>query len=246
MLNRYFNQGYYEQIAVEYVPGAAPTAYFYDKENNEIESVPLVTAGDIDLEGIKTLLHEHGFELRRPTLPAPVLTSEITIGDFHYQFYGPGKLENKDAKEFASSLSHNGENGRLLTFSCKLQEDKVTEWISSVASETVAWLGASDQDTEGEWRWFNGIQFPATHMQSYSEYGKVYTNWHTGEPNNANNEEHCACYKPVLGWNDVSCNIGAQIIVEFGPSSPQICQQEDATTLSSVHSADVDHLEVNL
>jgi len=230
-MSNYINLGYFENIAVEYVPGATPTAFFYDKENNEIDSVLLVSNGDIELEDLKTLLSQHGFELRRPILPVPALTAEITLDDVHYQFYGPGKLYFKEAEDFASSLSHNGEKGRLLTFSCKLQEDKITEWISSISPDALTWLGVSDQDVEGEWKWSNGKLLD----------GQGYSNWHENEPNNADNED-CAAYKLNSGWNDVSCDNSAQLIVEFGPFSPRICE----SALNPVQSDNVDHLEVNL
>jgi len=205
--------------------------FFYDKENNEIDSALLVTDGDIQLENLKTLLSQHGFELKRPSLPDPVLTSEITIGDVHYQFYGPGQLYFNEAENFASSLSHNGEKGRLLTFGCKLQEGKISEWISSVASDAAVWLGASDQDVEGVWKWSNG-----------NLLDQGYSNWNENEPNNADNDEDCASFKPDSGWNDVSCQNAAQIIIEFGPSPARICE----SALNSVQSDNVDHLEVNL
>jgi len=220
VFSNYLSQGYFENVELEYVPGMTPTAYFYDDNQYEIGTAIL---NDVDLDGFKQILSQHGFELRRPRLPEPVLTSELTESSIHYQFYGSGKLYHENAEEFASSLTHNGEKGRLLTIRCKAQEAKLDDWIKKFP-DVVIWLGASDKQSEGYWKWSNGDLF---WMQNADvNTASTYSNWRSGEPNNADGNEHCATYLPEKGWNDVKCDSASQIIVEFGPETSSLCETE--------------------
>ncbi|MFH1132213.1 MAG: lectin-like protein [Pseudomonadota bacterium] len=57
------------------------------------------------------------------------------------------------------------------------------------------WLGLNDQSTEGSWRWINGESV-------------AFTNWRTGEPNNALGGEDCAALwnsGDTYQWGDISC-----------------------------------------
>lgn len=237
----FINTGYYENIIVEFIPGAVPTAYFYDENQVETDSAVL---SEMNIEELKALLAQHGFELRRPTLPEPVLTSELYEGGVHYQYFGEGKLYQQSAQEFAEKLNYEGQKGRLLTLRCKSLEEKIDAWIKPFNPEAVVWLGASDRESEGYWKWTNGDLF-WTH--SYNSNGvdlHAYTNWREGEPNHADGNENCASYKPQSGWNDVNCDSAAQIVVEFGPVNSNICENEQRV-LESVQMGSHDH-EVNL
>lgn len=55
-----------------------------------------------------------------------------------------------------------------------------------------ACFGYSDKETEGSWKWVNGMQ-------------SAYTNWHSGEPNHQNGNEHYAMFYQKFEdgtWND--------------------------------------------
>lgn len=220
----YIGRGYFENIALEYVPGASPSCLFYDIDNNFLYEH--LIGRDMNIEELKQFLKEYGFELRRPSLPPPVLTAETTIGNKHYKYYGDSKLYNIDAQKFAAGESHNGQQGRLLTIRCKAEEDKVSEWIRSIHPQGLlleAWLGCYDGEQEGTWKWLvNGIS---------ELLGSTYTNWKYGEPNNADGKENCATIQVGEGWNDVDCDHPANVIVEFGPSQSSECD----SSISDVH-----------
>jgi len=228
VFNNYLN-GYFANIELEYVHGITPTAYVFDENGNQIEEFIL---GDFGLEEFKRVLSEHGFELKRPELPKPELVAETNIGGIRYQFFGKGQLYQKEATEFAASLSHNGQSGRLLSIPCRQQEDKISEWIKSMNYfDTVSWISASRNPVEGTWHWSNGDLIWSHEQQTNAKYG----GWRRGEPNNANENEPCATWS-VHGWNDTPCATEAHIIVEFGPDSSTECD-----VLSDVSSQSINH-----
>ena len=75
--------------------------------------------------------------------------------------------------------------GHLVTISDQAEQDLINELFPS----GLYWMGITDEGHEGQWVWMTGE--PVT-----------YTNWGSGEPNNAGGDEHFA-FTAVTGWNDV-------------------------------------------
>ena len=57
------------------------------------------------------------------------------------------------------------------------------------------WLGINDRHTEGQW------------VLESTGKSVVFTDWNSGEPNNAGRTENCAFINAQDKWNDVDCNI---------------------------------------
>ncbi|BFZ08891.1 hypothetical protein BsWGS_11930 [Bradybaena similaris] len=76
----------------------------------------------------------------------------------------------------------------------------VNNFLSKLARnkrDYCVWLGGYDIFHEGVWEWSSG-------RNDFISF----TNWHSGEPNNNNNDEDCLnMYEPLnYNWNDESCD----------------------------------------
>ena len=64
--------------------------------------------------------------------------------------------------------------------------------VFALTGSSGAWLGLTDFLDEGVFSWVDG-----------ADVG--YTNWREGQPNNVNNNQHCAWIRGDGGWDDVTC-----------------------------------------
>ena len=76
--------------------------------------------------------------------------------------------------------------GHLATIT-SAEEQKIITDLCYGSFYTAYWLGATDDSSEGDWKWVTGEPFS-------------YTNWSSGEPNNANSKEHYL--EQYYTWND--------------------------------------------
>jgi hypothetical protein len=88
----------------------------------------------------------------------------------------------------------------LVSIESKLENDYVQ------GKQTSTWLGGTDQDLEGEWRW---VSTKAVFWNEKPVPG-VYQNFIDGQPSNKDNQgnpENCLVLSKS-GWNDVGCELG--------------------------------------
>lgn len=170
--------------------------------------------------------------------PSGIRTFSISIGQAnylpsngHYYQYIPNiGITWADARIAATTSFYYGIQGYLATITAADEAQ-----IAGEQSEGAGWIGGSDEQQEGVWRWMTG-----------PEAGTLftYTLWNTGEPNSAGDEDYTHITAPGVGipgsWNDIS-NTGATsgfyqpkgYIVEYGgmPGNP-IIQISTSTTIT--------------
>ena len=97
----------------------------------------------------------------------------------------------KDAKAYCEGL------GGHLAIINSSGKQKFVESLIKNSNRQIFWLGATDEATEGIWKWIDGSNI-------------VYSNWSPGEPNNSGSEDYLVIYNSNAGrgsfgqWNDVS------------------------------------------
>ena len=84
-----------------------------------------------------------------------------------------------------------------------------------------AYFGFSDESSEGNWKWVGGTS-------------TAYTNWHSGEPNNQNGNEHYAMFYEKFQdgtWNDADgiIDAGCAYICEWDNPTDKISQGDSFT-----------------
>ena len=109
----------------------------------------------------------------------PELKKSVTYKNNKYEYYS-GVTSWSNAKSIAES-----KGGRLATITSAAEQS----FIVKNNAIGVCWLGGTDAEKEGTWKWVTGEKWN-------------YTNWQSGEPNNYNNKEHYLGLYTSNQWND--------------------------------------------
>jgi antitoxin component YwqK of YwqJK toxin-antitoxin module len=131
----------------------------------------------------------HDLKAHWPNVPAQAVSTEVdgaaddgedeksqrsdaavAFEDKRYQVFTDVVSWNA-AKEKCEKLG-----GRLAIVTSEEQNQRLTELVTKAGLKE-AWLGATDEQSEGTWLWIDGS-------------GLEYTNWNSGQPNNKGDGEH--------------------------------------------------------
>lgn len=163
----------------------------------------------------------------------------------HYYFYvansGITWIEARDA---AAAQTYFGLQGYLATLTSQEESQ-----LAGEQSPGTGWIGGSDAEIEGTWKWVTGPEAGTVFWQGNangSAANNEFSFWNYNEPNNVNNEDYAHITDSSIGilgsWNDLSNtgDLGVNnpyhpqgYIVEYGgmPNEPNISLSASTTLI---------------
>lgn len=188
--------------------------------------------GEEYMEEIKNVVYEYLLEpsaFRQKSFSVSLIDADYLpyTGHFYKYFRSRGITWTK-AKELASRETLYGLQGYLATITSEEENDFIWSKIDGVG-----WIGASDAENEGDWKWVTGPEEGISfwHGGPVEQGGRPvegrYSFWDRGEPNNNLGREHYAHMNMnpstlPKSWNDLPDIGGTEYyypqgyVVEYG------------------------------
>ena len=185
---------YYFSSSIETILGTGPTLIYTGDVYDKVVGKALVCAVEIK-NSIGKANANDGISIEVPIVQLFGKTG-------HYYQWISDRVTWQQARANALSMSYLGLQGYLATPNTQAE----FEFIHRKSGGRNIWLGVSDAQQEGCWRYSDGPEantafFAAPGVTNCPSIGG-FTNWNSGEPNNANNAENWAMALTNGKWND--------------------------------------------
>jgi len=179
-----------------------------------------------------------------PTYGARIFSITLEQANFlsesnhFYEFISDVGIRWDDARDAAATRTYYGLQGYLATLSSQAESDLAGAQISGAG-----WLGGSDEDVEGVWKWMTGPEVGTVFWNGLAGGSSpCWAFWNTGEPNNVGSggEDYAHITDNSIGipgsWNDLPIAGGGGAyqpkgyVVEYGGTTGDPVLQISATT----------------
>lgn len=122
----------------------------------------------------------------------------------HFYEYVDASVNLADAKAAVVGKTYYGLQGYIATITSADENNFIANEISNII-----WLDASDQESDGTWKWLSG---PETGNEL------TYFNWASGEPNGGSSENDLMVYAATQPgkWNDIDPDRTYGYVIEYG------------------------------
>ena len=216
------SEGYSNPNDLLELTGTHPTvtARPFDITEGKLILEPTAPATEIAYADLQAAVRDIIFTSTDPNISGERSFS-FTIGDANYlpateHFYVYEEnigITWSDAKNLADASTYFGLQGYLATI---LSEEESI--ISAEQISGTGWIGASDEGTEGEWKWVTGPEAGTTFWNGNASGSPAinpstglpyYSNWNSNpaEPNQSGNEDYAHITDNTVGvpgsWNDL-------------------------------------------
>jgi hypothetical protein len=180
-INRYVDVGPTDALVLSFRSVTSPDIWYIFLRDNLTFTV---VGSDADSDGVGNELEQnvYGTNPGSPDTDGDGLMDGTEITSHGFQLVQVGTpISWADAVADA-----NQRGGHLATFASQSEVDLARTQIGSTFSSTWAWLGASDTEIEGEWRWITGEPW-------------AFTKWNPGEPSDSlHTENYLLMNQPVM------------------------------------------------
>ncbi len=208
----------------------------------------LTLTGSASISSYQTALRSITFKSSVDEVDTTSRDISFTIGSAisssdtgHYYEYIDGTYTWSEAKAAAEARTLYGLQGYLATITSLEENTYIQEKL-----QADAWIGASDQDTEGVWKWVTGPEAGTIFYMDPDNFAEnsgtvTWDYWNSGEPNDSDGNEHYAeIYSSGSNpgmWNDLPDSWELGYVVEYGGTAGDPVLQLTATKTVNILSS---------